>query len=121
MASQTSNPLRIPIFYTLTKIHKPIPVDRPMISGCDGFSEKNISLLGETTPAYRKTVSTLLLNSRLKYQRTKSLSSIQQCLKVNDSQNIPSWTLIPIDVCYARGHHLNTLQRPRPSPLLTPL
>ena len=29
--SQTSSPPRIPIFYTLTKIHKPKPVGRPII------------------------------------------------------------------------------------------
>ena len=34
--SLAPNPLRFPIFYTLTKIHKPIPVGRPIISGCDG-------------------------------------------------------------------------------------
>ena len=29
--SLTPNPPRIPIFYTLTKIHKPTPVERPII------------------------------------------------------------------------------------------
>ena len=37
---QTPNPPRIPIFYTLTKIHKPKPVGRPIISGCDGPTER---------------------------------------------------------------------------------
>ena len=37
---QTPNPSRIPLFYTLTKIHKPTPVGRPIISGCDGPTEK---------------------------------------------------------------------------------
>ena len=37
---QTPNPLRIPEFYTLTKIHKPSPVGRPIVSGCDGPTEK---------------------------------------------------------------------------------
>ena len=37
---QTPTPPRIPIFYTLTKIHKPTPVGRPIISGCDGQTEK---------------------------------------------------------------------------------
>ena len=37
---QTPNPPRIPIFYTLTKIHKATPVGRPIISGCDGPTEK---------------------------------------------------------------------------------
>ena len=38
--SLTPNPPRIPIFYTLTKIHKPTPVERPIISGCDGPTER---------------------------------------------------------------------------------
>ena len=38
--SQTPNPPRIPIFYTLTKIHKTKPVGRPIISGCDGPTER---------------------------------------------------------------------------------
>ena len=33
---QTPNPPRIPVFYTLTKIHKPTLPGRPIISGCDG-------------------------------------------------------------------------------------
>ena len=37
---QTPSPPRIPEFYTLTKIHKPTPVGRPIISGCDGPTEK---------------------------------------------------------------------------------
>jgi len=28
------------VFYTLTKIHKPTPVGRPIISGCDGLTER---------------------------------------------------------------------------------
>ena len=32
---QNANPPRIPIFYTLTKIHKPKLVGRPVISGCE--------------------------------------------------------------------------------------
>ncbi|CAH3180095.1 unnamed protein product, partial [Porites lobata] len=38
--SQTPCPPRIPIFYTLTKIHKPKPVGRPIISGCEGPTER---------------------------------------------------------------------------------
>ena len=37
---QTPNPPRVPVFYTLTKIHKATPVGRPIISGCDGPTEK---------------------------------------------------------------------------------
>ena len=38
--SQTPNPPRIPIFCTLTKIHKPLPVGRPITSGCEGPPER---------------------------------------------------------------------------------
>ena len=38
--SQTPNPPRIPEFYTLTKVHKPTLVGRPIISGCDGPTER---------------------------------------------------------------------------------
>ena len=37
---QTPNPPRIPILYTLTKIHKPNRVGRPIISGCDSPPEQ---------------------------------------------------------------------------------
>ena len=37
---QTPNPPRIPILYTLTKIDKPNPVGRLIISGCDGPTEQ---------------------------------------------------------------------------------
>ena len=38
--SLTPNPPRIPVFYTLSKIHKPTPVGRTIISGCDGPTER---------------------------------------------------------------------------------
>ena len=38
--SQTQDPPRIPIFYILTKIHKPNPVGRPIISGCEDPTER---------------------------------------------------------------------------------
>ena len=37
---QTPNPPRIPVFHTLTKIHKPTLPGRPIISGCDGPTER---------------------------------------------------------------------------------
>ena len=36
----TPNPSRIPVFSTLTKIHKLSPVGRPIISGCDSPTER---------------------------------------------------------------------------------
>ena len=37
--SLTPNPLRIPVFYTLTKIHIPTSGSRPITSECDGPTE----------------------------------------------------------------------------------
>ena len=54
--SLTPNPPRIPIFYTLTKIHKPIPVGRPIISWCDGPTDVYI---------YRSTHSVNITETRL--------------------------------------------------------
>ena len=38
--SFTQNLPRVPVFYTVTKIHKPNPVGRPIISGCEGPTER---------------------------------------------------------------------------------
>ena len=38
--SLTPNPPRKPFFYTRTKIHKPTPVGRPIISGCDNPTQQ---------------------------------------------------------------------------------
>ena len=43
--SQTPNPPRIPVFYTLTKIHKPTLTGRPIISGCEGPTERISSFI----------------------------------------------------------------------------
>ena len=41
----TQNPPRITVLYTLTKIHKPNKVGRPIISGCEGPTERISSFL----------------------------------------------------------------------------
>ena len=58
---QTPNPPRIPEFYTLTKIHKPSPVGRPIVSGCDGpteklssFVDKLLQLIAQQQKSYLK-------------------------------------------------------------------
>ena len=49
----TPNLPRVPVFYTLTKIHKPPPVGRPIISGCDGPTERLSSIIvRQATSAY---------------------------------------------------------------------
>ena len=44
---QTQNPPRIPVFYTLTKIHKPTPDGRPIISGVSGTTERLSAFVDE--------------------------------------------------------------------------
>ena len=41
------NPPRIPVFYTLTKIHKPTPVGRPIISGVSGTTDRLSAFVDE--------------------------------------------------------------------------
>ena len=43
--SQTPSPPRMPVFYTLTKIQKPVLTGRPIISGYDGPTERISSFL----------------------------------------------------------------------------
>ena len=47
---QTPYPPRIPVFYTLTKIHKPTLPGRPIILGCDGPTERISSFLDHIQP-----------------------------------------------------------------------
>jgi len=43
--SQTPNRPRIPIFHTLTKIYKPLPIGRPVISGCERPTDRILSFV----------------------------------------------------------------------------
>ena len=43
--NQTPDPPRILVFYTLPKIHKQTLLKRPIISGCDGSTERLSSLV----------------------------------------------------------------------------
>ena len=47
--SQTPNPPRVPVFYALTKIHKPTPAGRPIVAGNDGPTER-ISAFVDSIP-----------------------------------------------------------------------
>ena len=65
--SLTPNPPGIPILYTLTKIHKPTPVGRPIISGYDGpterifaFVDRLIQPIAEKQDSYLKNTTDFL-------------------------------------------------------------
>ena len=47
--SQTLNPPRIPVFYTLTKTHKVNLSSRPIISGCDSPTERISAFVAAST------------------------------------------------------------------------
>ena len=85
---QTPSTHRTPTFYTLTKIHKPIPVGRPIISGCEGpterlssFVDKLLQPIAKQQVSYLKDTETF----RLKYLKQKQPSWIQKYTKAKDS------------------------------------
>ena len=49
--SLTTNSPQIPVFYTLTKIHKPNLVERPIISGCVSPTERISSFVDYVPPS----------------------------------------------------------------------
>ena len=51
---QTPNPPRTPVLYTLTKIQKPTPVGRPIISGCDGRTERLSAFVAASSTGFPK-------------------------------------------------------------------
>ena len=70
------NPPRKPEFYTLTKIHKPVPVGRPIVSGSGGPTERISSLL--------TLFCNLLLRS--KSRTSKTLRTLSTSLKTRKFQ-----------------------------------
>ena len=65
--SLTPDPPRIPVFYTLTKIQKPTPVGGPIISGCEGpterisaFVDHLIQPIAQKQPSYLKDTTDFL-------------------------------------------------------------
>ena len=102
--SLTPNPPRIPFFYTLTKIHKPTPVGRPIISGCDGPTER-ISVFVDQLIQPIAPNKTCIWKIR---QTSWILLRVQDCLKiVLVSMDVTSlYTTIPHEegvttVCHA--------------------
>ena len=83
---QTPNPPRIPLFYTLTKIHKPTPVGRPIISGCDGPTEKLSAFIDKLLqPITQKQQSHL--------KDTTDFINVSEKIKVPKRQYLFQWML----------------------------
>ena len=58
--SQTPNPPRVPVFYTLTKIHKPTSVGRPIVAGNDGPTERLSAFVASILQSIAKSQKTHL-------------------------------------------------------------
>ena len=58
--STRPNPPRIPVFYTLTKIHKPNPVGRPIVAGNDGPTERMSSFVDSLLQSIAKSQKSYL-------------------------------------------------------------
>ena len=69
--SQTPHPRRRPIFCTLTKTDKRIPVGRPIISGFDGLTERILFFEETLLQPIAKTI--LYKGYHCFYQKTKRL------------------------------------------------
>ena len=61
--SQTPNPPRVPVFYTLTKIHKPTPVGRPIVAGNDGPTKRISALVDSILQSIAKSQKSYLKNT----------------------------------------------------------
>ncbi|XP_068691054.1 uncharacterized protein [Montipora foliosa] len=84
--SLTPNPPRNPVFYTLTKIHKPNPVGRPIISGCEGPTKRISSFVDHLLQPVAKTQKSYLKDT------TDFLNFIEKTKVAKDT------TLVSIDV-----------------------
>ena len=60
--SQTPNPPRVPVFYALTKIHKPTPVGRPIVAGNDGPTERLSAFVDSILQSIAKSQKTDFVN-----------------------------------------------------------
>ena len=94
--SLTPDPPRIPVFYTLTKIHKPTPVGRPIISGCDGPTERISAFVDHLIQPIAQKQASYLKDT------TDFLSFIEKtsCLEV---QFLSQWTSPASTRTYPRG------------------
>ena len=79
----TPNPPHV--FYTLTKIHKPTPVGRPIISGCGGPTERLSSFVDRLLqPIAQKQKSYLKDTTDQPHRNNKSAEKCNPCLNGRD-------------------------------------
>ena len=115
---QTPKPPRVPEFYTLTKIHKPKPVGRPIISGCDGpterisaFVDRLIQPIAKIQNSYIKDRTDFILHQVHRTQKTSTKHAISY-----NGCNSSRYTNIPQEqgmqiVCAAYDKFVSTTPR----------
>ena len=105
--SLTPNLPRLPVFYTFTKIHKPNPVRRPIISSCDSATERISSfvyLSAKVQESYLKDTTDFL---KLK-EKTKVVKEMLVSMDVTSLYtNIPQKEGINIVCKTYQTFHLN--------------
>ena len=77
--SQTPNPPRIPVFYTLTKTHKVNLSSRPIISGCDSPTERISAFVDSLLqPIMKEQQSYIKDTTSLKERQFHKMQSLSQ-------------------------------------------
>ena len=77
--SQTPNPPRIPVFYTLTKTHKVNLSSRPIISGCDSPTERISAFVDSLLqPIMKEQQSYIKDTTSLKEREFQKMQSLSQ-------------------------------------------
>ena len=100
----TPNPPRGPVFYTLTKIHKPNPVGRPIISDCDGPTERLSSFVDRLLqPIAQKQKSYL--------KDTTDFINLIETTRVPKMQSLSRWTWLAYTQIYLRRRELRQCAR----------
>ena len=87
---------RIPVFYTLTKIQKPTPVGRPIISGCDAPTERISAFVDHLIQPIAQKQASYLKDT------TDFLSFIEKN-KLPEVQFLSQWTSPASTRTYPRG------------------
>ena len=106
---QTPIPPRIPVFYTLTKIHKPTKLGD---LGSFGSNREVISICCHTTPAFSTTTE---VESQRLIQSTDSINFIDRT-KVPESAILESLDVTSLYIQYARHTTLSILKDTPPIP-----
>ena len=108
--SQMRDPPRIPIFYTLTKIHKPNTLRRPIISGCEGptgrlsfFMDKLLQPIAQKQKSYVKD-TTDFVNFIEKTKEEEGITTVCRAYQAFHNNNPPIPSLLQRNASVSYTH-----------------